>query len=389
MTEAASPDSTNVLVVDDNVLNLELLKQDLGEAGYKVQAVRSGYDALKVLERKAPDIVLLDIMMPGMSGLEVLDWVRGRAETRDLPVILVTAKSQSHDIVQGLEAGANDYVTKPIDFEVLNARMQTQLRVKALQRELEQQNARVRRDLQEARRVQLSLMPNGETLQQVLTTYGLRILSHNRASELLGGDFWDVLNLADGSLGLLMADFAGHGVIPAFNTFRIKTFLHSSCSGISNCGLALARINALLVRDLPRNDFATCIYAQYVPELRRVSLANAGHPSPLLYRRATQTLKTLPSGGYPVGLFPDAEFVECEETLEPGDVLLLYTDGLMKLTGHDRELFGAARLQEVIRRTAPGGVQEVHTGLLEEIRSFAGDESPNDDLTFSLIEVKE
>lgn len=389
MTDTPLPESTTVLVVDDNVLNLELLKQDLGDSGYRVQAVRSGYDALKSVERQIPDIVLLDIMMPGMSGLEVLQHLRDKPETHDIPVILVTAKSQSQDIVHGLGAGANDYVTKPIDFDVLNARMQTQLRVKSLQRALAQQNDRIRRDLQEARRVQLSLMPSSETLQQVYNTYGLRILSHNRASEMLGGDFWDVINLADGSLGLLMADFAGHGVIPAFNTFRIKTFLHSSCSGISNCGLALARINALLVRELPRNDFATCIYCQYVPELRRISFANAGHPAPLLFRKATKVLKTLPSGGYPVGLFPDAEFTETDETLEPGDVLLLLTDGLLKLAGSERELYGMARLQEAIKRSAGGGVNDVHDCLLEDIRSFAGDGTPNDDLTFMLIEVRE
>ncbi len=387
MTPLLPPEDTSILVVDDNQLNLELLKQDLGDAGYQVTALRSGQEALTYISLHVPDLMLLDIMMPGMSGLEVLSRLRERPDTRNLPIILVTAKTESRDIVEGLNAGANDYVTKPIDLDVLVARIRTHLRLRALQDELEESNDRMRRELQEARRVQLSLMPSPETLGTVQSTHGLRICSFNQPAEALGGDFWDVMNLADGSVGLLVADFAGRGVIPAFNTFRMKTFLHTSCAGISNCGLVLARINALLVRDLPRNDYATCLYVQYSHDLRCMAFANAGHSPPLIFRKAARKVEILPPGGHPAGLFPDADFAEARESLSPGDVILLHTDGLVNQPDDEGKPFGIERLERTFREGAAGGAQEAHQALFEALGEFTGSGAPADDITFVVIEV--
>lgn len=387
MNRPLRPEDATILVVDDHALNLELLKQDLGDVGYKVVTARSGREALTILPRSSPDLILLDIMMPEISGLEVLKRLRQASETRDIPVILVTAKSQSRDVVEGLRAGANDYVTKPVDVDILLARIETQLRMHALQEELERRNERIRRDLQEARRVQTALMPTEEALEAIARSYGVKLVGFNRAPELLGGDFWDLINLADGTLGLIITDFAGHGIIPALNTFRIKTFLHSSCAGISNVGLALARINAYLVNNLPRNDFATAIFAKYNADQRAISLANAGHPGPLLYRKSTAALEPLTEGGNPIGLFPDAEVVEATITLAPGDLLLLYTNGLINLPNHHGELFGLDRLQEAFLKSAAEGASTARDAILERINEFGGEVPLGDDITFILLEA--
>lgn len=387
MNRPLRPEDATILVVDDHALNLELLKQDLDDVGYRVVTARSGREALTILPRNPPDLILLDIMMPELSGLDVLKRIRQAPDTRDIPVILVTAKSQSRDVVEGLRAGANDYVTKPVDVDILLARIETHLRMHALQEELEHRNERIRRDLQEARRVQTALMPTEEALEAIARSYGVKLIGFNRAPELLGGDFWDLIYLADGSLGLIITDFAGHGVIPALNTFRLKTFLHSSCAGISNVGLALARINAYLVNNLPRNDFATAIFAKYNADQRTISLANAGHPGPLLYRKAAAQLEPITEGGNPIGLFPDAEVVENTINLAPGDLVLLYTNGLLNLPSPHGELFGMDRLQEVFLNCSPEGASAVRDAILERIREFGGDAPLGDDITFILIET--
>ncbi len=381
------PEETLVLVVDDHALNLELLRQDLGEAGYRVSTARSGPEALAQIEREPPHIVLLDIMMPVLSGLEVLRRLRATPATADLPVILVTAKSQSRDVVEGLRAGANDYVTKPIDRDVLLARMETHLRIKSLQEEVEARNERIRRDLQEARRLQISLMPDEQALESLSGSYGVRLAACNRTAEIVGGDFWDVLNVADGSLGLILADFRGTGLLAALNTYRLKTFLHSACAGISNPGLAMARLNAHFARDPASKNLATCLYGLFAPREHRMSLAVAGHPSPLLFRRREDRVTALAGGGHALGLFLESDFQEYDIALDKGDVLLFFTDGLMNLPDRNGEALGAPRLHTLLHAAGPEGARPVRDNLLDAINERLGDAPPPDDLTFIALEL--
>lgn len=382
----AEPQKT-VIVVDDNPLNLELLRQDLEEAGYKTITALSGSEALAAMQSVSPCLVLLDIMMPGISGLDVLREIRRAPATRELPVILVSAKSESGDVVEGLRSGANDYVTKPIDIEVLLARMETQLRLRALKEELERRNERIRRDLQEARRVQVSLMPDPAALEAIPGSYGLRIFASNRSAGAVGCDFWDALPLADGALGLILADFSGSGLIPALNTFRLKTFLHASCVNLSNAGLALARIHAHLLRFPGRREMATCNYGIFDPESRRLQIASAGGSPLWLSRRGAPAARAIGGGGRPIGLFPEAEYEEAEIELAPGDTLLLYSDGLLKLPDSASEPLGERRLRELFERAAPEGAPAVNDLLARHADSCAQRAPLSDDLTWIALDL--
>src|SRR5881397_328956 len=138
----------SLLVVDDNPMNRDMLARRLTRRGYTVTVAEDGYQALAMIEAQQFDLVLLDIMMPGISGLDVLKTLRQRYAVADLPVIMVTAKDESDDIVAALQLGANDYVTKPLDFPVVLARVQTQLslrravaQIRVLEKGLEQRNA--------------------------------------------------------------------------------------------------------------------------------------------------------------------------------------------------------------------------------------------------------
>ena len=122
----------SVLVVDDNEDNRDMLSRRLKKQGYSVAVAEDGHKALEMIGGEKFDLILLDIMMPGISGMEVLKKLRENFTVADLPVIMATAKDQSEDIVAALRLGANDYVTKPLDFPVVLARVQTQLALKRL-----------------------------------------------------------------------------------------------------------------------------------------------------------------------------------------------------------------------------------------------------------------
>ena len=129
-----SDQTYNILGVDDNDLNRDMLSRRLERRGFHVERARDGYEALSLVERGPVDLVLLDIMMPGISGMDVLRKLRESHPPTDLPVIMATAKDQSEDMVQAFELGANDYVTKPLDFQVVLARVQAHLRTMAAAR---------------------------------------------------------------------------------------------------------------------------------------------------------------------------------------------------------------------------------------------------------------
>ena len=155
-----TPDRGRLLVVDDNPDNLDMLSRRLRRCGFEVVVADHGRLALEHVAREAFDLVVLDIMMPDIDGLQVLEQLRRSHSVADLPVIMATAKDASDDIVKALEQGANDYVTKPLDFPVLLARVRTQLALRHATRALESANQRMKRDLDAGARVQRALIPS-------------------------------------------------------------------------------------------------------------------------------------------------------------------------------------------------------------------------------------
>jgi len=226
-----SPDPSSILIVDDETLNSEGLARRLQRHDYRVTTAKSGREAIELIGQRRFDVVLLDVMMPGMNGLEVLKLLRRVDSLIDLPVIMVTAKGESEDVVEGLELGANDYVTKPLDFPVVLARIRAQLalrqtvaRATELERKLEARNKeleataaelaeageRMKGDLRAAARVQQALLPAVPP-----AVPGARLARAFRPCGALAGTFLNVHPLADGHAGLFVLEVNGHGLAAA------------------------------------------------------------------------------------------------------------------------------------------------------------------------------
>ncbi|MEJ7638057.1 MAG: response regulator [Singulisphaera sp.] len=217
-------DPATLLVVDDDEMNRDMLSRRLRRKGYEVEVAHDGQRALEMIALRPFDLVLLDVMMPGLDGLEVLTIVRQTHAATDLPVIMATAKDKSEDVVAALGLGANDYVTKPLDFPVVLARIQTQLalrraveQVRALERslaernrELEAANERMSRDLRAAAKVQAALLP--AALPDVP---GAAFAWAFRPCTELAGDGLNVVRLDDRFAGFYVLDVSGHGVAAA------------------------------------------------------------------------------------------------------------------------------------------------------------------------------
>lgn len=377
----------HILVVDDNEYNREILVQNLEDLGFECDQAADGHEALQKVSHTIPALVLLDVMMPGIDGFEVCRRLRAERRTSELPIIMVTARADSNDVVAGLRDGANDYVTKPVDIDVLMARIETHLRLQELREESRRTSRRLMRELAAARAVQESLLPNRHKLQSLPDSYGLRLGALWRPCETLGGDFWDLVSLADGSLGIVLIDFPGSGVVPSLNTFRFKTFVQGQCSGLYNAGLTMSRINGELHRILSEFEIATCQYSRYDPDRRVMTVVSAGCPPPMVYRAASGAVERVPVSGAPAGAFAEASWEEVSVPLQIGDKIVFYTDGLLKHRSPERAFFSEVRLAELVAHRGNLEPAQLATILAEDIDSYTDESTSRDDTTVIFAEV--
>lgn len=391
-----------ILIVDDEELNRELLEQLMESFGHESVSAASGPAALELLSDEI-DLILLDAMMPGMDGFETTRQVRAHPHFNQLPIIIVTALSGKEDRLRAVEAGANDFVTKPIDRVELRVRCTSLLRMKeaqdaiyAKQAQLQAQNESMAADLGLARAMQMALIvkPLPSFPRDVPQEESRLRLSHRYLpASALGGDFFDVLALSDKLAGIFICDVMGHGVRSALVTAMMRALVGENSSVATEPGLFLSAVNGYLVSILGQSGislFASAFYGVLDVESGRLVYANAGHPSPIHVKRgagqADWLLDPQCHSGPVLGLFPEAYFVTAETSLSPGDLLFLFTDGLFEVDGPDGE-YGEDRLLWSVRNRQCLNTETLFDNLLQEVHAFASDPNFEDDVCLLGVEL--
>jgi sigma-B regulation protein RsbU (phosphoserine phosphatase) len=394
-------ESNSILIVDDEELNSEGLARRLQSHGYVVNVVKSGREAIDMLGQRRFDLVLLDIMMPGMNGLDVLKFLRRVDSPLDLPIIMVTAKGESEDIVEALELGANDYVTKPLDLPVVLARIRTQLalrravaQITELEHKLDGHNKELealaaeragvtqslRRDLERAARVQQAFLPAPPE-----DIPGLRCAWAFQPCGSLAGDLLNLLRLDDQHVGLCLLDAGGHGVAAALLAVSASQLLARLC-GVPPTppGQVVERLS----KEVSGEAVGQCLTLLYgILDLRTMAFrfVSAGHPGPVhLPRGAKPALRE--AAGFPVGV-GTAGYQEEVVRLRPGDRLVLYSDGLTEARNADGEHFGATRLLGTLEQTRPLPLRQSVTALVQNVERWCGDSPRKDDFSILAVEV--
>jgi sigma-B regulation protein RsbU (phosphoserine phosphatase) len=314
----AAPQAT-VLIVDDEELNREGLARRLQRHDYEVVTARSGREAIELLGGRRFDLVLLDIMMPGMNGLEVLKFLRRVDSLVDLPIIMVTAKGESEDMVEALELGANDYITKPLDIPVVLARIRTQLtlrravaQVKDLEGKLDVHNKELRaateglaaandrhtRDLEAAARVQRAFLP---ALPSKVP--GAQFARALEPCSELAGDYLNVFRLGDRHAGLCALDVAGHGVAAAFLSVILSQLLARVAgeAGVVPPAEVVARLARELTPEATAGQTFSLLYGVLALDTGEFRFVSAGHPGPVHLTEGKPPAK-LEVTGFPLGV---------------------------------------------------------------------------------------
>ncbi len=409
-----------VLVVDDRPENVELLEAMLQPEGHQVLIARSGDEALTLAQAERPDLVLLDVAMPQTDGYQVCSQLKASPDTAHIPVILISAvHRESADITRGLEAGADDYVTKPVDRSELLARAQAMLRIKFMhdelaekQKAMETANERLQRqtaeidhlkeelqfqdaqlrvknmlvelELEMAREVHRGLLP-----RELPQWPGLALAHLYLPSGRVGGDLYQFVPFEEEALGIFMADVAGHGVSAAFIAAMTKMAFNSYASATRSPAELVSHLDSQLSSHLRMGLYVTMFYGIYRRSDRHFTFTRAGHPKPLLFRAGSDTAELLDTEGHVIGAFEEGVFGEGEVVLAAGDRLVLFTDGVNECFNPAGEPYGSQWLREAVRRhhrLPPGELAET---IGREITEWMGGERLRDDVALMVVTVEE
>ncbi|MBI4081124.1 MAG: SpoIIE family protein phosphatase [Candidatus Lambdaproteobacteria bacterium] len=383
-------DRPRLLVVDDDPDILRIVKYYLVRQNFDVETATNGEEALEIIRRSGKiELLLSDVMMPRMNGLDLLRAVRGLPGRSDLPIILISAEGEAKKKVAGLDMGADDYLTKPFNFDELIARVRNHIRLRRLQKELiaandllRRRNAQFMENLEAARAIQAALMPD-----RFPASTGFTVGSRYLPMAEVGGDFFDVVTLAGGrKLGVFIADVCGHGVASAFITAMTKITFRNACFGSEDPAGVLAQMNRELCL-YSKHSFVTACYGIYDTAARTFTYAGGGHPPLLVRRGSSGAVIELGSQATFLGFFEDVPYTADSIAIEAGDRIFLYTDGLYESRNAAHEQYGMERFTRFIRDEANGDIQTTLDQLLEDLTRFMGNTAVEDDVTIVGFDV--
>jgi len=354
----------------------------LAERGYHVRPVPDGSLALAAVQAEPPDLILLDIRMPGMNGYQVCEHLKADAQTCDIPIIFISALDAIQDKVRAFTVGGVDYVTKPLQVEEVLARVETHLALRKLQKQLQDANRKMAQELALAGEVQASFLPH-----DLPDIPGWQLAATLRPARETSGDFYDLIPLPNGRFGILVADVsdkgAGAALYMALSWPLIRTYAMEYPSQPEN---VFSAVNRRIINDTYTYHFVTAFYGILDPDTGTLVYCNAGHWPPVLFNTHNSgSVQRLLRTGIPLGLFADGNFEQGVVQLDPGDVLVLYTDGITEAQNAQRAFLGEDRLLESVRTKLGCPAREIQDTILADVQSFVGDTPQSDDIALIVL----
>lgn len=365
--------SYRVLVVDDMSVNLKILENILATDGYETVLVTSGEEALERVVAEQFHCILLDIVMPGIDGFEVINRLKDIPVVSDIPVIFITGEEGPEATVRGFEAGAVDYITKPFHPPEVRVRVRSHIKLYTTIQSLAQAQADTLKQINNA---QNSLLKKPEDYPNA--NFSVYYCSLHAA----GGDIYDIVEISETKIGYFVGDFAGHQISTGFLTSSVKALLHQNCNDILTPVESMNMVNSVLCQLMRPGQYLTGCYAVLDTETRELEVINMGHP-PLLLIQSGGKVVGVGKGGDVLGVFENAMYKSDRLTLLPSDRLLLYTDGLIE--GESVWSAYTKKLQETVAALPETDRETFLENLLNKTEEFRGEVT--DDIMVLVVDV--
>jgi len=374
-----------ILIVDDTPVNIGVISGALKDS-YKTKVATNGEKALALASaEEKPDLILLDIMMPGMDGYEVCSRLKADPATSEIPVIFLTGQTSAEDETRGFEVGAVDYVHKPFSPAVVNARVRSHILLREARAQLAAQLLALNNELEMARQIQLSILPHS-----IPKLSGLEIAARFLPMTSVAGDFYDFIQIDGKHIGILIADVSGHGLPSALIASMLQVSLTGQAGHASEPSKVLAGLNRALCGKFTDN-FVTAAYVFVDLEKSLMRYAGAGHPPVLQWRNSTGKTAKVLENGLVLGMFGEAIYEALEFPLEPGDRYVLYTDGVPEAANPSEEQFGVERFMRFIENNKHLGADQFVQTFLTELSRWSGqtaEQGQQDDITLLVVDFK-
>lgn len=398
--------SRKIIVVDDDPTALLIISEMTKSLGFDTLCAESGEACLELLKDHSISLVLSDWEMPGMDGPTLLRLLREQNYGRYLYLMLVTGRDDKEDLIQGLNAGADDFINKPVNLEELRVRLRGAVRVLDLQESLDNRNKKLKEanskieealesvtaDLRLAADMQFALLPKDLYLQGISANWLFKPAS------FIAGDIFDYFRLRDNQLVFYIVDVEGHGIPSALTSFAVNNQLNPSAQGM--CSNNLRNADSVeegvlrIIKDLNRQFTSSSVNSRYftmvfgVMDLQTgaVTLTQAGHPPPLLYSARQDKVIEVGEGGMPVGMFDSAEFQTTTFTIAPGDRLFIYSDGATECEGAAGDMYGTDRLCNALRSWSSVPIEKIDGVLDREFTGWNGGSQFDDDVSMVCLE---
>jgi len=375
-----------VLLVDDIKENINILVHALKD-DYKLGFAMDGESALKYAQTKSPDLILLDIMMPGMDGFEVSRKLSSDPRTKDIPFIFITAIDEVENKAAGFELGAVDYITKPFEIVEVKARVKTHLSLLVALRQLSKQNTQMRQSLNLAKDVQQNLIPKTDP---VIT--GFDIAGRTIYCDETGGDYYDYIKMTqmgEDHFGIAVGDVSGHGIPSALLMVSARAFLRQRASLEGNVSQIISDVNNQFCSDVRNSgQFMTLFFCCLNVKEKQITWVRAGHEPAIFYDHKKEVVSFLDqAGGLPLGIAKDATYEDSTVVLESQSIMVLISDGITETRNGKGEFFGKERIKDIILNHIDHSSNRILTEVIESVEQFQGSGSKHDDITIVVIKA--
>jgi serine phosphatase RsbU (regulator of sigma subunit) len=388
-------DTNKILIVDDEPFNVDYLEQELEDLGYDSVSASNGQEALDLIKAESPDMILLDIMMPVMDGFEVLTRLKADETWRHIPVVVISAMSDMDSVTKGIEMGADDYLPKPFDPILLQARLKAGLEKKRL-RDLEQKYMKgLERELEIGREIQADFLP-----KEIPQPPGWEIAAYFQAAREVSGDFYDVFQISENKIGLILGDVVDKGVGAALYMALFRSLLRAAFSSaifsnshgeqntsesdhVKLLNNAIELTNKYICRIHHSSTYATLFFGLLDLQSGALDYIDAGHDPPLILNQG-QVRLTLQPTGPGLGMLDDAVFDVKTVQFQAGDILLVYSDGVTDVQNDKGEMYGEENYLRLLEHTALSA-ESLLDHIVSNLRDFIGETPQFDDITLLAV----
>jgi sigma-B regulation protein RsbU (phosphoserine phosphatase) len=322
-------------------------------------------------------------MLPDLDGMAIVS--KAREIRPEIIIVMITGHGSEEKAVEAIRAGADDYIPKPIDGNELLMKLSKAIEMRRLKDENLLFHRRLEKEIEIARKIQLSLLP-----QQTPDIAGIDIATFNQPAKYVGGDYHDLIALPSGEIGVAIGDVSGKGMPAALLMANVQASIRRCSEDRYSPKEIIQRVNTALCpvcQLIEEHRFMTLFYANLNHQSGELIFSNAGHNYPLIFKQDGSIHNLSYSGGIPCGIFDDFHYDEAKTKLEPHDVFVLYTDGIIESMNAEELIFSEERLVDLVSRNLGLSSNEIVDCICKELNEFMGESLQYDDMTLMVLKL--